>query len=416
MKKAGEVLLVARTENDQLISMADSHALDDLKKLRDTCSFYCPACDKPVFLKLGNKKKWHFSHHHLAHCPYDQEPESANHLLGKKHLYHWLLQHCLQPQLERYLPELKQRPDIFLPLNPLPVAIEFQCAAMPASLLNERTLGYFKHHIKPIWILGENRLRQKGSVIYLSAMDYQAVQYNPKFAGSHPFASPYFLLFYSQNKQSMIQLSNIQPLSTSKISAHIHTSLLRLSPLHVLTQPIHQENFNEFKKVWLREKKMKRANPHRFQSQAEHYIKAICYRKRINFSFFPSYAGLPHYHFLYVETPPVIWQSWLVLNFIEGKKGQLIDGKSITQAFKRLIDKGIFHCRPLLAGKHSIEQVIQTYLKQLAILNVVKAAHKGNFRVLNVEKWQRPSITLLLDEDQKTLDELEASPVCQGVE
>ncbi|MFC7394121.1 competence protein CoiA [Scopulibacillus cellulosilyticus] len=400
-------MLVAKLGKDQLISMADPHTLDDLKKLRDTCHFYCPACDKPVFLKLGDKKRWHFSHRHLEPCPYDHEPESMNHLLGKKHLYYWLIKHQLEPHLEKYLPQLKQRPDLFLPLNPLPVAIEYQCASIPISLLNERTLGYFHDHIKPIWILGENRLRKKGHIFHLSAMDFQAIQYHSKFRNPHPFSSPYFLLFYNPKDQSFIQLSNIHILSAAKILANCQKVPLQSAPLNILTQPIPQNDFNEFKKTWLKEKKKKRLNHHRFQSQAEHYIKAICYRKRITFSFFPSYVGLPHYHYLYVETPPILWQSWLALNFIEGKKGQIIQAEHVVKAFKRMADKGIFYCRPLLVGQPSLELVIETYLKQLSKLNVIEVCHENTYRVLLDERWDQTSLQLLLDEDHKKLDELE---------
>ncbi|GAQ01189.1 competence protein [Companilactobacillus farciminis] len=57
---------------------------------------------------------------------------------------------------EFFLPEIQQRPDIFLVDQK--IAIEYQCALLKINLLEERILGYRRLGIKSIWILGGDYL------------------------------------------------------------------------------------------------------------------------------------------------------------------------------------------------------------------------------------------------------------------
>ena len=64
----------------------------------------CPVCNKPVHVKAGAKKRWHFAHKDLSDCP--MKHESANILQARSLLYRWLYsKYGDQVIVEKYFPE-----------------------------------------------------------------------------------------------------------------------------------------------------------------------------------------------------------------------------------------------------------------------------------------------------------------------
>lgn len=114
-------------------------------------SYHCPACGHPVQFRQGKVKIAHFAHLPGANCSVS-EGETAEHLLGKHQLRKWLSALGEDPQLEVYLPEINQRPDLLLRKSQ--IAVEFQCSPLTVQRLRERNTGYRQLGIKPIWILG----------------------------------------------------------------------------------------------------------------------------------------------------------------------------------------------------------------------------------------------------------------------
>lgn len=125
--------------------------------------FYCPDCRAPVILRAGEKVIPHFSHRARVSCsPDSQKGEGEYHRLGKVKLYQWLRQQKLNPALEVYLPQIKQRPDLLVHDKGKTFAIEFQCADINQAVWQKRTSGYLQLGIYPIWIIGANRFRRTG--------------------------------------------------------------------------------------------------------------------------------------------------------------------------------------------------------------------------------------------------------------
>lgn len=114
-------------------------------------SYLCPACRHPVQLRQGKIKIAHFAHLPGADCSVS-EGETVEHLVGKQQLLEWLSALGKDPQLEVYLPEINQRPDLLLRKSQ--IAVEFQCSPLTVQHLRERNDGYQQLGIKPIWILG----------------------------------------------------------------------------------------------------------------------------------------------------------------------------------------------------------------------------------------------------------------------
>ncbi|MCM2675056.1 competence protein CoiA [Alkalicoccobacillus plakortidis] len=162
----GESMLTAVLQDGTRISMADKWFESELMDLRKKQQFKCPVCSAAVTLKLGSKRQWHFAHHTKHTCRISLEPESPYHLKGKLDIYHWLINQGIKASLEMYLPLIQQRPDVLCKVEGKLYAIEYQCSPLSEELFFERTMGYRRMGITPIWILGGNRLRRKQAEQY----------------------------------------------------------------------------------------------------------------------------------------------------------------------------------------------------------------------------------------------------------
>ncbi|WKB35048.1 competence protein CoiA family protein [Terrilactibacillus sp. S3-3] len=177
-------MLVAKTGDGCLVSLISSNysrsALISLKT-KKRFFFVRSVCGRAVTLKMGSKRKWHFAHDPNQPCLLESEPESAAHLSGKEDLFFfWLESRGLKPELEFYLPQIKQRPDILLP-RPLPgVAFEYQCSSIAADIWMKRTMGYIQAGIQPLWLIGSRRQRKKGFISKLSGFEPLAIRSAPK--------------------------------------------------------------------------------------------------------------------------------------------------------------------------------------------------------------------------------------------
>ena len=114
----------------------------------------CPGCNEPVFLKKGPKIMAHFAHYAGAECHQFSEGETTQHLLGKQRLFEWLTKLNIPVEMEAWLPELKQRPDLLVTYQNRRIALEYQCSPIPFARLKERTDGYMSKGYEVYWICG----------------------------------------------------------------------------------------------------------------------------------------------------------------------------------------------------------------------------------------------------------------------
>lgn len=119
-------------------------------------AFYCPSCKGKVRLKVGQIKRPHFAHNCNQDCHAFSEGETEEHLQGKLQLATFLKIREKNVQLEAYLPELQQRPDILFEKDHRKTVIEFQCSSISIKRVLERTQGYLNANYDVIWILGND--------------------------------------------------------------------------------------------------------------------------------------------------------------------------------------------------------------------------------------------------------------------
>lgn len=117
--------------------------------------YYCPSCRSPVHLKAGSVTRAHFAHYKEKNCDVFSEGETEEHIKGKLQLKQWLEQQNIKVEMEAYLPQLNQRPDLLITLKQRNIALEFQCSPIAIAKVVERTEGYLKAGYEVIWILGE---------------------------------------------------------------------------------------------------------------------------------------------------------------------------------------------------------------------------------------------------------------------
>lgn len=139
-----------------LIALNNEEFVEANRKLSKEESYQCPSCKSRVHLKVGAVMRPHFAHYQNSSCDVFSEGETEEHIQGKMQLKEWLETQNIPVELEAYLPELKQRPDLLVTLNNQKIALEFQCSGISIEKVAERTKGYLNHGYCVIWILGEN--------------------------------------------------------------------------------------------------------------------------------------------------------------------------------------------------------------------------------------------------------------------
>lgn len=145
-----------------LIAMGNKHLVVASEDIQAKGNYRCPGCQQPVLLRHGKHRIPHFAHKKHALCGFS-EGETLEHLQGKKQIYQWLKINKWCPQLEVYLPQIEQRPDILLKRKSQRIAIEFQCSPLSLERMLERNTGYQQAGITVWWILGAPYFRRLGN-------------------------------------------------------------------------------------------------------------------------------------------------------------------------------------------------------------------------------------------------------------
>lgn len=132
---------------------------EQIRKWSNKGILKCPVCDSKMIYRNGEIKIAHFAHEKDSDCEdIYSEPESEEHLNGKKILYEWLKQQegVENLKLEAWIPETKQRPDLYFEINKKRYVIEFQCTPIATEYIQRHRL-YELAGITDIWVLGINK-------------------------------------------------------------------------------------------------------------------------------------------------------------------------------------------------------------------------------------------------------------------
>lgn len=131
------------------------------EKLREWSSkgmLKCPVCGENMVYCHGDYKIAYFRHEKDSNCPdIYSEGVTEEHINGIRVLYEWLKdqKEISNLELEKWIPETRQRPDIYFERENEKYAIEYQCSPL-ATKYNDRRDLYRLSGLKDIWILGMN--------------------------------------------------------------------------------------------------------------------------------------------------------------------------------------------------------------------------------------------------------------------
>lgn len=299
-------MFVARRENGEKVHLLYNRDKKTLLTMRKKERFFCLVCGKEVQLKLGNQKTWHFAHKKVDQCHVSSEPESTYHMRGKEQLYRWLKSQGFHVEIEHYLPEIRQRPDIFMEIKGRRIAIEYQCASISTEQLVKRTYSYRKAGIQIIWILGGNQLKRYSAYwVSLSSLHSFCIQSYPQ-----PL-----LLFFCPNEKLFMKCVFLTPFSTHVHFSHTIHFLIRTSTFEEIfcQVPFRKERLE---REWQNKKNHFRMNVLPIWNYSHKSLLRLLYQFKLSPSNFPSEIGVPLPSAFAFQTHPFVWQAFLCLDFI----------------------------------------------------------------------------------------------------
>ncbi|MBN8207235.1 hypothetical protein JI666_00580 [Bacillus sp. NTK071] len=378
-------MLTALLKDGTRFNLADpTHVLKDLRKVR-SLHYFCPICKERVVMKLGEKRVWHFSHYAKDLCGGYWEPESNYHLSGKRQLYEWVKKDDPEVELEYYLNPSKQRPDLLLPSRR--IAIEYQCSSIDERILKKRTTDYVSLGYDVRWIFGAKRLKSKYRYIHsISAMEWTAIH----FVNDSPV-----LIYYcpEQKKFAFVTIYySLTPTKTVCSTSYYSTSNLSLAQLlYYRPTPVNSIDHNI---IWLKQKHIWRHNPHGEKSFAYFYLRKLFYSKGHSIRMFPCEAGVPSPYNYSLETPPYLWQTWILVCFLSTiPLGNQFTFDQVLRSFQQVISINLIRVRKSVGDEClNVTLALKGYINQLIRLKVLKARDNERY-----EKLYQPQINRVTD-------------------
>ncbi|MBY7143114.1 hypothetical protein KFZ56_08595 [Virgibacillus sp. NKC19-3] len=383
-------MLQALTEKGNVIMLYTLPKIE-IEKLKRQ-SFFCPACKQPVIIKAGLKVIPHFAHRSTTNCSTHEGGEGAYHEKGKLLLYKWLIHQQLDVQLETFIPEINQRPDLLLLINRKRIAIEYQCARVQPEQIRQRNVGYAHAGITPIWILGENLLQRQTK--HHLKIDQYSQQFIHQFSSDTPLILFYFCphtlqfitfqdIFFTQARQAIGKL-NVIPLKQMNFT-HIF-----------MEKPFTQM---ELYQLWKKEKYKFRLKPGSHLYGKELAWRQWLYLKGTHIEYLPSIILLPIPAQYRMKTSSWDWQSRIAIDLLAPLPIGSAISTTLAKHFlqQQLLSKQYF---PLI---YSTENPVMQYLQLLARLNIVRQKTTHSFTKINPIKFHK-NIEEALKADKAIMD------------
>lgn len=364
-------MLQAKMKSGHLVTLA-MLSRRKIESLRCKEKFYCPTCHEKVIIRAGPQTIPHFAHYRKTLCPSAEGGEGPYHEKGKMLLYQWLKKQKMNVTLEKYLPQISQRPDISLKMKQKEIAIEFQCARIPIKQLQQRNEGYLKLGIQPIWILGANQFTRTGP--HHLKVDQFTLRFIHRFNSRISTSLYYFCpnvkqfltasdLFFTRGKTAAVKF---QFMNLDSMSFH---DLFRL----------HSFRFSELTHLWTYEKKRFRIGKRITPRGRELSWRQWLYLKQIPIEHLPSVVYLPVPSQYLMKSPLWDWQSRICLDLIHPLK----EGENFTvnDCFKLL--QNHFHKEKALPLINHSKHPITEYLKLLQRAQIIQQVSSSQFKKLS---------------------------------
>lgn len=303
-------ILTAITKQGQVIVSVD-YSREFLNHLKQRSAFMCIQCKEEVILRSGSINIPHFAHKRKSECIHSfSDGESKDHLNGKLQLYEFFKRHNCQPQLESFIPKIKQRPDILVNNNQSQVAIEYQCSKILPNTILSRNNGYKQQQIDPLWILRTPSISefppQEIGTLQLSAFRQQFFLETSTYGKMIITYCPQTKLFHYITNPVHIQ-SNKYIVKIKKLSLEKQSW-----PFAVVKRISHKE-YKTYLRIY-RKQRFKHIDNLYFYNRkgVQNQFLQVCYRWRQSPKEIPFFIGIPTTHAESFHVHAVEWQiQWM---------------------------------------------------------------------------------------------------------
>lgn len=177
-----------------LIGLNQDNDLVHAQYAKESEDYRCPECLCELILRKGRHTITHFAHKSNSACSNSaMKKESLEHISSKHHIYAHL-NNKVQVDMEYYLSEINQIPDIIINKR---LIVEFQYSPINFTLLLSRTEGYHALNMDVKWI-GKDVTYSDG-MLHLNYFEAALINCNERT-----------LLTYNPTTQKLIRYEHIQ--------------------------------------------------------------------------------------------------------------------------------------------------------------------------------------------------------------
>lgn len=347
---------------------------EEIKKAKKE-KWFCPGCHSQVIIKSGKVNRSHFAHKTRETCDLFSENESEEHLKGKELIANNCDKYGIEYEVEAFLPELNQRPDVLIQEK---IAIEFQCSALSLERFKERTESYLNNGYQVIWLLGEKfHLKNK-----LSALQKQFIYFSE--------SKGFYMWECSVEKE---EISLVYFLVSTFLELHFKRqtySLNHFSFLDLISLPnqvlkkerqitLSIKNYEEQQYKWNQQLTSKQ--PKTMELQAYLYKNGQNLRCIDTEFFYPSFLT------------PLLMEEELRLRYLI--YDYLITNKNVTytELLEYLKEKENFSNYSLVSQEKLLGYCLSLYLCFLKEQHIIRVDEPGTFTIINKEttkevKWE----------------------------
>lgn len=346
---------------------------EEIKKAKKE-KWFCPGCHSQVIIKSGKVNRSHFAHKTRETCDLFSENESEEHLKGKELIANNCDKYGIEYEVEAFLPELNQRPDVLIQEK---IAIEFQCSALSLERFKERTESYLNNGYQVIWLLGEKfHLKNK-----LSALQKQFIYFSESKGfymweldvDNHKIYLDYFItydsseLFFDRKELCLSALSILEMLNVAYEEIEIKKE----------TNPA--INYYEQQCKWNRQLNQKL--PKTMELQSFFYSKGQNIREMNKIYFLPSFLT------------PVLFEKELIFRFLVYDYFLKYKSGSANDILNYVVNEYQFEMFPLITTKSLFGYCLSIYCCFLEEQQVIKKDKKSGYRLINEKptkevKWE----------------------------
>ncbi|MGJ9382515.1 competence protein CoiA [Salipaludibacillus sp. CF4.18] len=396
-----------RDDGQTIYLHAKSWRKKELCIMKEKHDFSCPSCLEKVVLKLGDRQAWHFAHSPTSICNFHRTNESLEHLNTKKAIFRWLEDHQYKPKEEMYLPELRRKPDLCVEINDHFVVIEIQRSMLDIQVFLDRHYQYIDAGYYPIWIGVQSKpVTNLYSIQPMKQLQTLLIR----------FSRIPHIMYYNLSEQKFISLSHfiyLQPRKTFTVTRIFHEfskpfeTLINSDSELTLTNKQLRSYATIFYREWSKQTNKNRSKIFLSMTPIEKKLIPYFQKHHLNLNYFPSVCNIPLKTQFLLETPPHLWQTWIVLKWINTTPlNTKVSLSEICRDFYQEKASLLFYFRPTVENSKNYTRIlIDEYFQFLCFIGVLTKIYPGIYNVNHHVSIQKTMDTLIND-DRYILEKL----------